>query len=93
MKSSMSDAGWRSGSAMSPDRRTFATVALLLLALPLAPSGGVDGYQPLQQQVHCERITIPLCTDMKYNMTRMPNLVGHANQKEAALQVGRCRRQ
>jgi len=35
----------------------------------------------------CEKITIPLCTGMKYNMTRMPNLVGIANQKDAALQV------
>jgi len=37
----------------------------------------------------CEKITIPLCTGMKYNMTRMPNLVGIANQKDAALQVHR----
>jgi frizzled protein 9/10 len=35
----------------------------------------------------CERITIPLCMNMKYNMTRMPNLVGLTNQKDAALQV------
>jgi len=35
----------------------------------------------------CEKITIPLCIGMKYNMTRMPNLVGIANQKDAALQV------
>jgi len=35
----------------------------------------------------CEKITIPLCTGMKYNMTRMPNLVGIANQNDAALQV------
>ncbi len=35
----------------------------------------------------CERITIPMCTDMKYNMTLMPNRVGHSNQKEAAIEV------
>jgi hypothetical protein len=35
----------------------------------------------------CERITIPLCKDMKYNMTRMPNLVGQTTQKDATLQV------
>ncbi|XP_074653245.1 frizzled-9-like [Tubulanus polymorphus] len=35
----------------------------------------------------CEPITIPLCTDMGYNMTRMPNQIGHRNQKDAAIQV------
>ncbi|KAL3882755.1 hypothetical protein ACJMK2_029066 [Sinanodonta woodiana] len=35
----------------------------------------------------CERITIPMCLDMKYNLTRMPNLVGHTNQKDAAIEV------
>ncbi len=35
----------------------------------------------------CEQITIPMCMDMKYNMTRMPNLVGHTHQKDAALGV------
>ena len=35
----------------------------------------------------CERITIPMCMEMKYNMTHMPNLVGHNNQKDAALGV------
>ncbi len=33
------------------------------------------------------RITIPMCLEMKYNMTHMPNLVGHTNQKDAALGV------
>ena len=35
----------------------------------------------------CEPITIPMCMDMRYNLTRMPNLVGHTNQKDAAIQV------
>lgn len=35
----------------------------------------------------CEPITIPMCMNMKYNLTRMPNLVGHTNQKDAAIQV------
>lgn len=28
-----------------------------------------------------------MCLDMKYNLTRMPNLVGHHNQKDAAIQI------
>ena len=39
------------------------------------------------QYARCERITIPMCMDMKYNWTRMPNLVGHSNQRDAAIQV------
>jgi frizzled protein 9/10 len=35
----------------------------------------------------CEPVTIPMCMSMRYNMTRMPNLVGHNDQKEAAIQV------
>lgn len=38
-------------------------------------------------QVRCERIAIPLCADMRYNFTRMPNLLGHVTQQEAASQV------
>ena len=39
------------------------------------------------QYARCERITIPMCLDMKYNLTRMPNRIGHTNQKDAAIQV------
>lgn len=35
----------------------------------------------------CERITIPLCLDVEYNMTVMPNSIGHSKQDEAALEV------
>ena len=38
-------------------------------------------------QGRCERISIPLCSDMKYNYTRMPNVLGHVTQQEAASQV------
>ncbi|KAK3098372.1 hypothetical protein FSP39_018902 [Pinctada imbricata] len=39
------------------------------------------------QYQRCERITIPMCLDMRYNLTRMPNLIGHTNQKDAAISV------
>lgn len=35
----------------------------------------------------CERITIPLCLDLEYNMTVMPNSLGHSKQEDAALEV------
>ncbi|KAI8439145.1 hypothetical protein MSG28_012999, partial [Choristoneura fumiferana] len=31
----------------------------------------------------CERIRLPLCQDLGYNWTAMPNLMGHRDQKEA----------
>lgn len=31
----------------------------------------------------CERIKLPLCQDLGYNWTAMPNLLGHKDQKEA----------
>uniref|UniRef100_A0A3Q1H811 Uncharacterized protein n=1 Tax=Anabas testudineus TaxID=64144 RepID=A0A3Q1H811_ANATE len=35
----------------------------------------------------CQPISIPLCTDIAYNQTIMPNLVGHYNQEDAGLEV------
>nr|ANP39039.1 frizzled 1/2/7 [Eupentacta fraudatrix] len=35
----------------------------------------------------CEAITIPLCQDVPYNMTFMPNLLGHVRQEDAGLEV------
>ncbi|KAM3833869.1 frizzled-1-like [Diretmus argenteus] len=35
----------------------------------------------------CQPISIPLCTDIAYNETIMPNLLGHTNQEDAGLEV------
>ena len=35
----------------------------------------------------CQLITIPLCTDLPYTQTILPNLMGHDNQEDAALGV------
>uniref|UniRef100_A0A8C4N8T4 Frizzled class receptor 2 n=1 Tax=Eptatretus burgeri TaxID=7764 RepID=A0A8C4N8T4_EPTBU len=35
----------------------------------------------------CQAISIPLCTDIAYNQTIMPNLLGHTNQEDAGLEV------
>uniref|UniRef100_A0A8D7ZZ98 Frizzled n=1 Tax=Culex pipiens TaxID=7175 RepID=A0A8D7ZZ98_CULPI len=40
-----------------------------------------------QHHNRCEPITIPFCTDIQYNKTIMPNLIGHTKQEEAALEV------
>ncbi|XP_068165916.1 frizzled-7-A-like [Antennarius striatus] len=35
----------------------------------------------------CQPISIPLCTDIAYNQTILPNLLGHSSQEEAGLEV------
>ncbi|CAG5126002.1 unnamed protein product [Candidula unifasciata] len=35
----------------------------------------------------CEKITIPLCKDIQYNETIMPNLLNHMKQEDAGLEV------
>uniref|UniRef100_A0A6J0U9E4 Frizzled-9 n=1 Tax=Pogona vitticeps TaxID=103695 RepID=A0A6J0U9E4_9SAUR len=35
----------------------------------------------------CQAIAIPMCQGIGYNLTRMPNLLGHAHQAEAALKL------
>ncbi|XP_037952156.1 frizzled-like [Teleopsis dalmanni] len=35
----------------------------------------------------CEPITISICKNIPYNMTIMPNLIGHTKQEEAGLEV------
>ncbi|CAK6439936.1 unnamed protein product [Pipistrellus nathusii] len=35
----------------------------------------------------CQPIEIPLCRGIGYNLTRLPNLLGHAAQREAALRL------
>jgi len=35
----------------------------------------------------CEPITIPLCKDIQYNLTIMPNLLNHQKQDDAGLEV------
>jgi len=38
-------------------------------------------------QGRCEAITIPMCKDMPYNETFLPNLMGHGTQEEAGYDV------
>ena len=35
----------------------------------------------------CELITIPMCKDIEYNMTIIPNLLNHETQDDAGLEV------
>ncbi|XP_056617702.1 frizzled-1 [Triplophysa dalaica] len=72
---------------MTMDARDAA--ALLLLALGILGASGQYGDRGMSVPEHgfCQPITIPLCTDIAYNETIMPNLLGHTNQEDAGLEV------
>ncbi|XP_038131865.1 frizzled-7-A-like [Cyprinodon tularosa] len=61
------------------------TFSVMLLILP-----GTAQYEDgslVPGRGSCQPISIPFCTDIAYNQTIMPNLLGHSNQEEAGLEV------
>ncbi|XP_014795161.1 PREDICTED: frizzled-1, partial [Calidris pugnax] len=70
-------------------------VLLLLLCAAALPAGGQppapqdNGERGISIPDHgyCQPISIPLCTDIAYNQTILPNLLGHTNQEDAGLEV------
>lgn len=65
----------------------------VLLAAVFAPqataSSVVSSTHPEngEPEGRCEEITIPMCSGIGYNFTRMPNELNHDNQEEAGLEV------
>ncbi|XP_076334517.1 frizzled-5-like [Tachypleus tridentatus] len=62
--------------------RVITYLSLELLLFFILASGKVAG-----RHQKCEEITIPMCTDIGYNYTSMPNTFHHETQEEAGLQV------
>ncbi|XP_074056640.1 frizzled-10 [Macrotis lagotis] len=59
---------------------------LLLQALgACAAIGSLEAERPGEGK--CQPVAIPMCKDIGYNSTRMPNLMGHEDQREAAIQL------
>ncbi|KAM5157869.1 frizzled-1 [Mantella aurantiaca] len=73
---------------MAP-RRDSSKLSCLLLALALSVRAQYNGEKGISIPDHgyCQPIAIPLCTDIAYNQTIMPNLLGHTNQEDAGLEV------
>ncbi|XP_053266236.1 frizzled-1 [Podarcis raffonei] len=82
--------GSRAG-ALSPP--PLLLLLLLCTEAPMLPALGqqqqYNGERGISVPDHgyCQPITIPLCTDIAYNQTIMPNLLGHTNQEDAGLEV------
>ena len=62
---------------------------LVVLAAGAGAGAGAGDHAGPSPPEHgfCQPISIPLCTDIAYNQTIMPNLVGHYNQEDAGLEV------
>ncbi|XP_037111573.1 frizzled-2 [Syngnathus acus] len=60
---------------------------LLLLSVVVSAQYQGDNGIVIPEHGFCQPISIPLCNDIAYNQTIMPNLVGHYNQDDAGLEV------
>lgn len=59
----------------------------LLVAVILASSvTTVHGQGFRKKGWECEKVNAPLCSNMGYNATRIPNMLGHETQREAELE-------
>ncbi|KAH3749666.1 frizzled-2-like [Dreissena polymorpha] len=47
----------------------------------------VSGGEDMEPHGRCEPINIPLCKDIQYNQTIMPNLLTHTKQEDAGMEV------
>lgn len=69
----------------------YALVVNVLVCAFLGCSAQGSAYQKETDYVathgKCEKITIPLCKDIQYNETIMPNLLNHMKQDDAGLEV------
>ncbi|XP_062264422.1 frizzled-7-like [Platichthys flesus] len=66
---------------------TFHWCVALLLPLLISAQNHEDDGQAAPRRSSCEPITIPLCTDISYTETIMPNLLGHNTQEEAGREM------
>lgn len=71
------DFSWRE-IYMAPLKNSLVFVVIWASSVAIIHSQGFrkKGWQ-------CETITVPLCSDLGYNSTRMPNMLGHDTQQEA----------
>lgn len=76
----------RSKTPLCPISLFWEICAILLVVARMSSAQNfVDEFEPEPQQ--CTPITISLCRDVGYNVTRMPNLAGHEAQQDAELEL------
>ncbi|XP_013417178.1 secreted frizzled-related protein 3 [Lingula anatina] len=70
------------GKIVGHSRDMMKLSIMLLLISHLATSSIYFG-----ETAKCEPVRMPMCADMPYNMTRMPNLLHHSTQENAILAI------
>lgn len=60
---------------------------MTLLLLLQAGTSQYENWISVPDHGLCQPISIPLCSDLPYNRTILPNLLGHTSQEEAGLEV------
>lgn len=77
-------------------KHSFPLLQILFLLITFGGSYGRpntdlgfhDHHDPnAKSQGRCESVTIPMCRDMPYNETFLPNNLGHATQEEAGYEA------
>ena len=63
----------------------FTGAVLSFCLLGLARCQGSSEDDPVYS--HCQDITIPMCLELPYTKTVYPNLMGHASQDEASVEI------
>jgi len=66
---------------------SVALWSLVLFSVVSLVSSTISEKDSLPHHGRCEPITIPLCKDILYNETIMPNLLNHQKQEDAGLEV------
>ncbi|XP_007655947.2 frizzled-9 [Ornithorhynchus anatinus] len=69
----------------------MASLRAALLCQLLAAGGplemGPDDPERGRGSARCQPVEIPMCQGIGYNLTRMPNLLGHESQREAGIKL------
>jgi frizzled protein 1/7 len=64
---------------------------ILLIILGISGHGrtneGLKEIKNSASQGKCEKITVPVCKDIQYNETMLPNVFNHTTQEEAGIEV------
>ena len=72
---------------MAPFKNGVLLVGLCLLVSLQLVISTISDRDNLPHHGRCEPITIPLCKDILYNQTIMPNLLNYQKQEDAGLEV------
>ncbi|XP_056884399.1 frizzled-7-A-like [Takifugu flavidus] len=72
---------------MVTERTWWWVWAMVAITIHMQPSAQDERRISTPEHGLCQLISIPMCSDIPYNETIMPNLLGHTNQEDAGLEI------